>query len=98
MLARANGLEDFVLYKTVNGSRSRLISSGGKGGYGVSVPVRPTCHSLRIASKVPASPPPSTASKCSRSKIPFHRGRQAGAMDKADSVTVFDEMTYGETK
>ncbi len=100
-IVRANALEDnFVLYKTVNGARSALDIVGRKGGYGVSVPVPAnTWHTLRIDFKA------------NRFKASFN-GRQlfevddstftdagmVGLWTKADSVTLFDQMTYGETK
>ena len=100
-VTRANALEDnVVLYKTVNGVRSSLDIVGRKGGYGVSVPVPAnTWHSLRIDFKA------------SRFSVSFN-GKQlfevedstftdagkVGLWTKADSVTLFDDMTYGETK
>jgi hypothetical protein len=100
-IVRANALEDnFVLYKTINGARSALDIVGRKGGYGVSVPVPAnTWHSLRIDFKA------------SRFKASFN-GRQlfevddstftdagkVGLWTKADSVTLFDDVTYGETE
>jgi hypothetical protein len=100
-VTRANALEDnVVLYKTVNGVRSSLDIVGRKGGYGVSVPVPAnTWHSLRIDFKA------------SRFSVSFN-GKQlfevedstftdagkVGLWTKADSVTLFDDITYGETK
>jgi hypothetical protein len=100
-VVRANALEDnFVLYKTVNGVRSALDIVGRKGGYGVSVPVPAnTWHSLRIDFKA------------SRFKASFN-GKElfevedatltdagmVGLWTKADSVTLFDQLNYGETK
>jgi hypothetical protein len=100
-VVRANALEDnFVLYKTVNGVRSALDIVGRKGGYGVAVPVPAnTWHSLRIDFKA------------SRFKASFN-GKQlfevedatftdagkVGLWTKADSVTLFDQITYGEKK
>jgi hypothetical protein len=100
-VTRANALEDnVVLYKTVNGVRSPLDIVGRKGGYGIDVKVPAnTWHSLRIDFKG------------SRFRVSFN-GRQAfevedstfmeagkvGLWTKADSVTLFDEVTYGETK
>jgi hypothetical protein len=98
---RANALEDnVVLYKTVGGVRSELDIVGRKGGYGVSVPVPAnTWHTLRVDFKA------------SRFGVSFN-GKQlfevedatftdagkVGLWTKADSVTLFDEVTYGETK
>jgi hypothetical protein len=100
-VARANALEDnFVLYKTVNGSRSPLDIVGRKGGYGVSVPVPANIwHSLRIDFKGTRF----TASFNGKQMFEvedstFTDAGKVGLWTKADSVTVFDEMTYGETK
>lgn len=98
---RANALEDnVVLYKTVKGTRSSLDIVGRKGGYGVNVAVPAnTWHTLRIDFKA------------SRFSVSFN-GKQLFEVDdstftdagkiglwtKADSVTLFDEVTYGETK
>jgi hypothetical protein len=100
-VARANALEDnFVLYKTVNGVRSALDIVGRKGGYGVSVPVLAnTWHSLRIDFKGTRF----TASFNGKQLFEvedstFSEAGKVGLWTKADSVTVFDEITYGETK
>jgi 3-keto-disaccharide hydrolase len=100
-VVRANALEDnVVLYKTVNGIRSSLNIVGRKGGYGVNVAVPSgTWHSLRVDFKA------------SRFGVSFN-GKQLfevedstftdagklGLWTKADSVTLFDEVTYGEMK
>ncbi len=100
-VTRANALEDnVVLYKTVNGVRSSLDIVGRKGGYGTNVPVPAnTWHSLRIDFKA------------SRFRVSFN-GKQLfeveestftdagkiGLWTKADSVTLFDEVNYAETK
>jgi hypothetical protein len=100
-VTRANALEDnVVLYKTVNGVRSSLDIVGRKGGYGIDVPVPAnTWHSLRIDFKG------------SRFSVSFN-GKQLfevedstfddagklGLWTKADSETLFDQVTYGETK
>jgi Domain of Unknown Function (DUF1080) len=100
-VARANALEDnFVLYKTVNGTRSPLDIVGRKGGYGVSVPVPAnTWHSLRIDFKGARF----TASFNGKQLFEvedstFIDAGKVGLWTKADSVTLFDEMAYGETK
>ena len=100
-VARANALEDnFVLYKTVNGVRTALNIVGRKGGYGVSVPVPAnTWHSLRIDFKGARF----TASFNGKQLFEvndstFTDAGKVGLWTKADSVTLFDEMTYGETK
>jgi hypothetical protein len=100
-VTRANALEDnVVLYKTVNGTRSPLDIVGRNGGYGVNIPVPSnTWHSLRVDFKA------------SRFSVSFN-GKQlfevedstftdagmVGLWTKADSVTLFDGMTYGEPK
>jgi hypothetical protein len=100
-VARANALEDnFVLYKTVNGSRSPLDIVGRKGGYGVSVPVPANIwHSLRIDFKGSRF----TASFNGRQMFEvedstFTDAGKVGLWTKADSVTLFDEVKYGEMK
>jgi hypothetical protein len=100
-VARANALEDnFVLYKTVNGVRSALDIVGRKGGYGVSVPVPAnTWHRMRIDFKGARF----TASYNGKQMFEvedstFTEAGMVGLWTKADSVTLFDEMTYGETK
>jgi hypothetical protein len=100
-VARANALEDnFVLYKTINGVRSALDIVGRKGGYGVSVPVPAnTWHSLRIDFKGARF----TASFNGKQMFEvddstFTGAGKVGLWTKADSVTLFDEVTYGETK
>jgi Domain of Unknown Function (DUF1080) len=100
-VVRANALEDnVVLYKTVKGARSSLDIVGRKGGYGVNVAVPSSAwHTLRIDFKA------------SRFSVSFN-GKQlfevedstftdagkVGLWTKADSVTLFDEVKYGETR
>jgi 3-keto-disaccharide hydrolase len=100
-VVRANALEDnVVLYKTVNGVRSSLDIVGRKGGYGVKAPVpAQQWHRLRVEFKG------------RRFKVVYD-GRElfevedatfgdagmVGLWTKADSVTLFDEITYGETE
>ncbi|MEA2894981.1 MAG: hypothetical protein QOJ84_596 [Bradyrhizobium sp.] len=100
-VARANALEDnFVLYKTVNGVRSALDIVGRKGGYGVSVPVPAnTWHRMRIDFKGARF----TASFNGKQMFEvedstFADGGKVGLWTKADSVTLFDEINYGEAK
>jgi hypothetical protein len=100
-IVRANALEDnFVLYKTVNGVRSALDIVGRKGGYGVSVPVPAnTWHTLRIdfkANRFKASFNGDQLFEVEDST--FTDAGMVGLWTKADSVTLFDQMTYGETK
>jgi hypothetical protein len=100
-VVRANALEDnVVLYKTVNGVRRALNIVGREGGYGTDVKVPAnTWHSLRVDFKA------------SRFTVSFN-GKQlfevedstftgagkVGLWTKADSVMLFDEVTWGETK
>jgi hypothetical protein len=98
-VVRANALEDnFVLYKTVNGVRSPLDIVGRKGGYGVAVPVSAnTWHSLRIdfkATRFGASFNGKQLFEVENST--FTDAGKVGLWTKADSVTLFDEVTYGE--
>jgi hypothetical protein len=100
-VARANALEDnVVLYKTVEGVRSALDIVGRKGGYGVAISVPADAWlTLRVEFKG------------SRFRV-LYNGRQlfevedstfpdagkVGLWTKADSVTLFDEVTYGVVK
>ena len=100
-VVRANALEDnFVLYKTVNGARSALDIVGRKGGYGVSVAVPANLwHRLRIDFK-------GTRFKASFNgkelfevnDSTFTDAGKVGLWTKADSVMLFDQIRYGETK
>ena len=100
-VARVNAAENnVVLYKTVNGTRSSLDIVGRVGGYGVDVPVSANhWHSLRVDFRG------------NRFRVTYN-GRQmfevedstfgdagmVGLWTKADSVTLFDQITYGETQ
>jgi hypothetical protein len=100
-VVRANALEDnFVLYKTVNGVRSALDIVGRKGGYGVKVSVPANAwHSLRVdfkANRFSASFNGNQLFEVEDST--FTDAGMVGLWTKADSVTLFDQMTYGETK
>jgi hypothetical protein len=100
-VVRANALEDnVVLYKTVNGARSALDIVGRKGGYGVDISV-PANQWLGLRVDFSGG----------RFRVLFN-GKQlfevedstfsnagkVGLWTKADSVTLFDEIIYGETK
>jgi hypothetical protein len=100
-VVRANALEDnVVLYKTVNGARSALDIVGRKGGYGVDVSV-PANQWLGLRVDFSGN----------RFRV-LYNGKQlfevedstfsdagkVGLWTKADSVTLFDEINYGETK
>jgi hypothetical protein len=98
-VVRANALEDnVVLYKTVNGARSPLDIVGRRGGYGVKVPVPSSqWHTLRIEFAA------------TRFKVvyngkalfevddaTFNDPGMIGLWTKADSVTLFDGVTFGD--
>ena len=97
-VCRANALEDnVVLYRTVRGTRSALDIMGRKGGYGVKEPVAPAqWHTLRVEFKA------------HRFKVSFdgkhlfdvedntfNDAGKVGVWTKADSVTLFDDFSYG---
>jgi hypothetical protein len=98
---RANALEDnVVLYKTVAGDRRPLDIVGRRGGYGVKVPV-PANQWLRLRVEFEGN----------RFKVlyngkqlfevedsTFKQAGKVGLWTKADSVTLFDEVVYGEAK
>ena len=100
-VTRANALEDnVVLYKTVGGVRSALDIVGRKGGYGVDVPVPAnTWHSLRVAfngSRFRVSFNGTQLFEVEDST--FADAGKIGIWTKADSVTLFDDIIYDETK
>lgn len=97
-ICRANALEDnVVLYKTENGKRKSLDIVGRKGGYGVETKVSPQqWHTLRV--------------EFTRNRFKvllngkhlfdvedktFLETGKVGLWTKADSVTLFDDFTYG---
>ncbi|MDA9509768.1 hypothetical protein XI09_35030 [Bradyrhizobium sp. CCBAU 11386] len=97
-VVRANALEDnVVLYKTIKGVRSALDIVGRKGGYGVKVSVPSgQWHSLRceFAGKLFKV----TYDGKPMFEVEDESIRNAGMIGlwtKADSVTVFDDLTYG---
>src|SRR3979411_1287867 len=92
----ANGREEnLVFYKTVDGVRTALDIVGRKGGYGVAVPVPAnTWHSLRIdfkATRFKASFNGKQLLEVDDST--FSDAGKVGLWTKADSVTVFDQVT-----
>jgi len=100
-VTRANALEDnVVLYKTVDGVRSPLDIVGRKGGYGTDVKVpADTWHSLRIdfsGSRFRVSFNGKQLFKVEDST--FADAGKVGLWTKADSVMLFDQITYGEAK
>jgi hypothetical protein len=100
-VVRANALEDnFVLYKTVNGVRSALDIVGRKRGYGVSVSVPAnTWQSLRVDFKAMGFKASFNGEELFEVDDPtFANAGKVGLWTKADSVTLFDDVTYGETE
>jgi hypothetical protein len=100
-VARANALEDnVVLYKTVGGRRSPLDIIGRKGGYGISIAVPANVwHRLRIdfeADRFRVSFNGAPLFEVQDST--FIDAGTVGLWTKADSVTLFDQVTYGATK
>jgi hypothetical protein len=98
---RANALEDnVVLYKTVDGVRSPLDIVGRKGGYGIDIKVpADTWHSLRIdfsGSRFRGSFNGKELFEVEDST--FADAGKVGLWTKADSVTLFDQIIYGEVK
>jgi hypothetical protein len=100
-VVRANALEDnVVLYKTVNGARSSLDLVGKKGGYGVKTPVPANqWHTLRVEFEgsrfnVTFNGKPLFAVE----DATFSEAGMVGLWTKADSVTIFDGLTYGERR
>ena len=97
-IARANALEgNVVLYKTVNGKRSSLDIVGRKGGYGVKETVASgQWHTLRVE----------FAGNHFKlmfdgkylfdvEDMTFTEAGKVGVWTKADSVTLFDNFSYG---
>ena len=98
-VVRANALEDnVVLYKTIKGVRSALDIVGRKGGYGVKVPMPSgQWHTLRCDFA-------GNRFKVTYNGQPMFEVEDSSITDvgmiglwtKADSVTLFDDLTYGE--
>jgi hypothetical protein len=98
-VVRANALEDnVVLYKTVNGVRSPLDIVGRRGGYGVNVPVPAAqWHTLRIefaGTRFRAIYNGKALFEVDDAT--FKEAGNIGLWTKADSVTIFDDLRYGE--
>jgi 3-keto-disaccharide hydrolase len=100
-VARANALEDnVVLYKTVNGVRRSLDIVGRKGGYGVKAAV-PSNQWLRLRVEFKGSRFTVIYNGKQLFEVEdstFTDAGQVGLWTKADSVTLFDEVSYGEAK
>jgi 3-keto-disaccharide hydrolase len=98
-VVRANALEDnVVLYKTVNGSRSSLDLIGQRGGYGVktSVPAN-QWHTLRVefaGSRFKVSFNGKALFEVEDKTFPD--AGMIGLWTKADSVTTFSSLVYGQ--
>ena len=97
-VCRANALEDnVVLYKTVAGKRSALDIVGRKDGYGVKEKVAPLqWHTLRVEFqgnhfKVVFDGKPMFDVEDST----FTDAGKVGVWTKADSVTIFDDFSWG---
>jgi hypothetical protein len=95
---RANANEDnAVLYKTVNGKRSPLDIVGRKGGYGISEKVvSGQWHTLRVefvGTRFKAFFDGKHMFDVEDST--FSEAGEIGVWTKADSVTLFDDFTYG---
>ena len=100
-VVRANALEDnVVLYKTVNGVRSSLDLVGQKGGYGIKTAVPANqWHTLRVEFagarfNVVFNGKPLFAVE----DATFSQAGMVGLWTKADSVTAFSGLTYGERR
>ncbi len=99
-VVRANALEDnVVLYKTVNGVRRELDIVGRKGGYGVKAPVPANqWHRLRVDFKGSRFTVTYDGKPLFEvDDATFKDAGRVGLWAKADSVTLFDGITYGET-
>jgi hypothetical protein len=100
-VVRANALEDnVVLYKTVSGVRRSLDIVGRKGGYGIDVAVPDNQWLvLRVEFRGDRFRVLYNGKQLFEVKdSTFNEAGKIGLWTKADSVTMFDEITYGETK
>jgi hypothetical protein len=100
-VVRANALEDnVVLYKTVNGIRASLEIVGRRGGYGVSAQVSSgQWHVLRCdfaGSRFKVTYDGQQLFEVEDTTIA--QAGMIGLWTKADSVTLFDDLAYGEIK
>jgi len=97
-IARANALEgNVVLYKTVNGKRSSLDIVGRKGGYGVKEPVGSgQWHTLRVEFAGNSFKLTFDGKHLfDVEDTTFTEAGKVGVWTKADSVTLFDDFSYG---
>ncbi|MCG2626262.1 hypothetical protein L6654_06440 [Bradyrhizobium sp. WYCCWR 13023] len=100
-VVRANALEDnVVLYKTIKGVRTSLDIVGRKGGYGVSTPVASgQWHVLRCdftGSRFKVTYDGKPIFEVEDTTIAD--AGMIGLWTKADSVTLFDDLAYGEVR
>lgn len=99
-VVRANALEDnVVLYKTVNGVRSALDIVGRKGGYGIDIPV-PANQWLPLRIEFKGSHFTVLYNGKPLFEVEDQTFRDAGMVGlwtKADSVSLFDAIVYGQT-
>ena len=97
-VCRANALEgNVVLYKTVGGKRTPLDIVGRKGGYGVAAKVDPQkWHTLRVEFAGDTFKVIWNGKELFQVKdSTFADAGKCGLWTKADSVTVFDDFTFG---
>ncbi len=97
-IARGNATEDnVVLYKTVKGKRTSLDIVGRKGGYGVKEPVPfGTWHTLRVEFVGNKFTVIFNGKKLfDVQDDTFAEAGKVGLWTKADSVTLFDDFSYG---
>jgi hypothetical protein len=100
-VVRANALEDnVVLYKTVDGRRSALDIIGRRGGYGMKIPVPANrWHTLRVEFVDARFDVVFNGNRVfAVEDTTFRDAGMIGLWTKADSVTAFDGVTYGEEK
>jgi hypothetical protein len=97
-VCRANALEDnVVLYKTVQGKRTALDIVGRKGGYGLKASVPPAqWHTLRVEFKDQQFKVIFDGKHLFEvADRTFTEAGKVGVWTKADSVTLFDNFSYG---
>lgn len=99
-VCRANALEgNVVLYKTVGGTRSVLEIVGRKGGYGVKEPVATAqWHTLRVTFRGQRFEVSFDGKHLfDVEDSTFNDAGKVGVWTKADSVTLFNNFSYGST-
>jgi len=97
-VCRANALEgNVVLYKTVEGKRSSLDIVGRKGGYGVKAPVpKGEWSTLRVEFSGEKMTVKLNGKQLFEVEDAIFTGAgKVGVWTKADSVTLFDDFSYG---